>query len=51
MNEQPDPIRLPMLIRELRRLEAQSFGGNTDFMKADQWIGNMKNLFEMIERT
>lgn len=36
VNEQLVPIRLLMLIRELRRLEAQSFGGHTDFMKADQ---------------
>ncbi|VVA28905.1 PREDICTED: LOC110769588 isoform [Prunus dulcis] len=44
-----DSSRLVELVRELRELGAKPFYGTRSYMRADEWFGNIENLFEIME--
>lgn len=43
-----DPDRMTKLVKDLRRLGAKTFSRESDYSKADKWLGNLKTHFEML---
>lgn len=39
------------LIRDMKKLGADVFGGGTDYLKADHWLRNLKNCFKYVSCT
>jgi hypothetical protein len=39
------------MVRDMKRLGADVFGGGTDYLKADRWLRNLKNCFKYMTCT
>jgi hypothetical protein len=42
---------MTIMVRDLKRLGADFFGGGTDHLKADHWLRNLKNCFKYVPYT